>query len=68
METSNAPQVPATVPTMTIERFSQLSGLDEGVLQGHIRRGYLPTIKVGRYRMINVALLNAQCLTAEEWA
>ncbi|MBL1268134.1 DNA-binding protein [Halomonas sp. AOP13-D3-9] len=68
METSNAPQVPATVPTMTIERFSQLSGLDEGVLQGHIRRGYLPTIKVGRYRMINVALLNAQCLNAEEWS
>tara|TARA_R110001599_G_scaffold167026_3_gene356877 strand:- start:13776 stop:13943 length:168 start_codon:yes stop_codon:yes gene_type:complete len=34
---------------MTIERFSQLSGLDEGVLQGHIRRGYLPTIKVDRY-------------------
>lgn len=68
METSNAPQVPATVPTMTIERFSQLSGLDEGVLQGHIRRGYLPTIKVGRYRMINVALLNAQCLNTEEWA
>ncbi|MGP5309618.1 DNA-binding protein [Vreelandella alkaliphila] len=68
METSNAPQVPATVPTMTIERFSQLSGLDEGVIQGHIRRGYLPTIKVGRYRMINVALLNAQCLSAEEWS
>ncbi|MFJ5538182.1 DNA-binding protein [Halomonas sp. ATBC28] len=68
METSNAPQVPATVPTMTIERFSQLSGLDEGVIQGHIRRGYLPTIKVGRYRMINVALLNAQCLNAEEWS
>ena len=53
---------------MTIERFSQLSGLDEGVIQGHIRRGYLPTIKVGRYRMINVALLNAQCLSAEEWS
>ncbi|MGO2244854.1 MAG: DNA-binding protein [Halomonas sp.] len=53
---------------MTIEHFSQLSGQDEGVLQGHIRRGYLPTIKVGRYRMINVALLNAQCLSAEEWA
>ena len=68
METSNAPQVPATVPTMTIEHFSQLSGQDEGVLQGHIRRGYLPTIKVGRYRMIDVALLNAQCLSAEEWA
>lgn len=68
METSNAPQVPATVPAMTIERFSQLSGLDEGVIQGHIRRGYLPTIKIGRYRMINVALLNAQCLNAEEWS
>ncbi|QJQ96268.1 MULTISPECIES: DNA-binding protein [Halomonadaceae] len=68
METSNAPQVPATVPTMTIERFSQLSGLDEGVIYGHIRRGYLPTIKIGRYRLINVALLNAQCLQAEDWS
>ncbi|MFC3282850.1 DNA-binding protein [Litchfieldella rifensis] len=68
MEENQAPQVPATVPTMTIERFSQLSGLDEGVIYGHVRRGYLPTIKVGRYRLINVALLNAQCLQAEDWA
>ncbi|MCS2609653.1 DNA-binding protein [Halomonas dongshanensis] len=66
MEPSTTPLIPVTVPTMTIERFSELSGLDEGVIQGHIRRGYLPTVKMGRYRMINVALLTARCLSTEE--
>lgn len=66
MESSRTPLIPVTVPTMTIERFSELSGLDEGVIQGHIRRGYLPTVKMGRYRMINVALLTARCLSTEE--
>jgi hypothetical protein len=36
MEMGIAPQVPATVPTMTIERFSQRSGLDKGMIQGHM--------------------------------
>lgn len=66
MEPSRTPLIPVTVPTMTIDRFSELSGLDEGVIQGHIRRGYLPTVKMGRYRMINVALLTARCLSTEE--
>ena len=68
MEQDNAPQVPPLVPTMTIERFALLSGLDEGVVIGHIRRGYLPSVKLGKYRMINIALLQAQCLQAEDWA
>lgn len=55
------------MPTMTIERFALLSGLDEGVVNGHIRRGYLPSVKLGKHRMINVALLQVQCLQAEDW-
>ncbi|MGM0784631.1 MAG: helix-turn-helix domain-containing protein [Pseudomonadota bacterium] len=68
MEDTQAPQVPANVPLMTIERFAELSGLDQGVVYGHIRSGYLPAVKVGRYRMVNIALLQAQCLLQEDWA
>ncbi len=68
MEENKAPQVPAHVPLMTIERFAQLSGLEEGVIYGQIRRGYLPSLKVGKYRLINIALLQTQCLQAEDWS
>nr|CDQ33969.1 hypothetical protein BN993_03420 [Virgibacillus halodenitrificans] len=52
MEETKAPQIPLFVPVMTIERFAQMSGLEEGVIQGHIRRGYPPTIKLGRQKRI----------------
>lgn len=68
MEESKAPQVPPFVPVMTIERFAQMSGLEEGVIQGHIRRGYLPTIKLGRYRVINLSLLQMKCLEEGDWS
>lgn len=68
MEDNKAPQVPAHVPLMTLERFAELSGLDQGVIYGHVRKGYLPAVKLGKYRLINVALLQAQCLAQEDWS
>ncbi|MCE3026395.1 DNA-binding protein [Salinicola sp. DM10] len=68
MEKSNAPQVPATVPVMTIERFSELSGMSYSAVKGQLQLGNLPLFKVGRRRMVNVALLNAECLQAEDWS
>ncbi|WIX31596.1 DNA-binding protein [Salinicola sp. JS01] len=68
MEKNNAPQVPATVPVMTIERFSELSGLSHDVIKGQLQLGNLPLFKIGRRRMVNVALLNAECLQAEDWS
>ncbi|WP_240407705.1 MULTISPECIES: DNA-binding protein [unclassified Halomonas] len=68
METSNAPQVPAIVPVMTLERFSELSGLTVDTVRGQIQQGNLPFIKVGRRRLVNVALLTAECLHSEDWA
>lgn len=68
METSNAPQVPATVPLMTIERFSELSGLTPDTIRGQLQQGNLPLIKVGRRRLVNVALLTAECLSREDWS
>lgn len=51
----------AFVPMCTRERFAQFSGLEEGVIRGMCDRGYLPTIKVGRYSMINLVALIQQC-------
>lgn len=45
------------VPRRDEERFAELSGLTEGVVQGMIEKGHLPSIKFGRYRMINLARL-----------
>jgi len=43
------------------ERFGALSGLDDGVLRGMIDKGYLPTLKIGRYRLINLVVLARLC-------
>lgn len=68
MEASKTPQVPALVPLMTKERFSELSGLSLDTIEGHLRRGYLPSRKIGRRLMINVALLQVECLDEEGWS
>ena len=51
----------AFVPLCTRERFAQFSGLEEGVIRGMCDRGYLPTVKVGRYSMINLVALIREC-------
>lgn len=45
-------------PIMTKEQLSELSGIPLGVITNWVNRGKLPTIKVGRHRIINnIALL-----------
>ena len=53
-------------PVMTREKFAELSGLAEGVIQGMIEKGHLPSIKIGRYRLVNVARLAEDCSAADE--
>lgn len=53
-------------PLVTRERFSELSGLGEETIRGMVDKGHLPTVKVGKHRMINLALLNESCLK-EVW-
>lgn len=50
----------------TVEAFADRNGLDEGVVRGWIYKGNLPTVKVGKRRLINVALLR-QSLLEEDW-
>lgn len=52
-------------PIVTKKLFSQLSGLSEEVIRGMIDKGHLPTVKVGKHRMVNVALLTKESLEEE---
>lgn len=49
-------------PVVSKERFAEISGLEVGVVRGMLDRGYLPNVKIGRHRLVNVAALQACCL------
>lgn len=68
MEDITFPAVSASVnsgPLVTKKLFSQLSGLSEETIRGMIERGYLPTTKIGKHRLVNVALLTKEALEAD---
>ncbi|HEX7047769.1 MAG TPA: hypothetical protein VF275_09405 [Gammaproteobacteria bacterium] len=52
-------------PVMTKERFADLVGVEVGVVRGMLDRGYLPSVKIGRHRLVNVAALQARCLKGD---
>lgn len=52
-------------PVVTKKLFSQLTGLTEETIRGMIDRGHLPTVKIGKHRMVNVALITKEALEAE---
>lgn len=39
-------------PVMTQDRYAQLRGLMEGQVRGQIEKGHLPSLKIGRVRMV----------------
>lgn len=47
------------IPFMTPDKFADAIGLTKGVVGGWIDQGYIPTAKIGRYRMINMVVLVA---------
>lgn len=53
------------VPYMTREAYASHVGLPVGVIQGWIERGYLATVRVGKYNLINVALETRRALNRE---
>ena len=64
MERSGTPALALllAVPVMTKERFARLVGVEVGVVRGMLDRGYLPAIKLGRHRFVNVAAMQKRCL------
>jgi hypothetical protein len=51
-------------PYVTKQLFSQLSGLGEEQIRGMVEKGHLPSVKIGKHRMINMALLTKEALEA----
>ena len=46
-------------------RFSEMVGLPVGVVIGFINRGYLPTMTIGKYNLVNLELLRKRALEKE---
>ena len=46
-----------TVPVMTREQFARAIGVERGVVDGWCDRGYLPTIRIGKYSPVTLLLL-----------
>lgn len=44
-------------PLMDWREFSEWIGVEEGIVYNWMRRAYLPTVKVGKYPMINIVVL-----------
>ena len=55
----------AAGPVVTKRLYAQLSGHTEETIRGMVERGHLPTVKIGKHRMINLALLTKECLENE---
>lgn len=49
--------IKTSAPLMHPDKFAESIGRSRGVIGGWIDSGYLPTVKVGRYQMINLVLL-----------
>lgn len=44
-------------PLMPWRSFADWCRIDHGIVQGWVERGYLPTTRFGKHRMVNVAAL-----------
>lgn len=55
----------ASVPLVTRERFAEMCGLPVGVVVGWCNKGLVPCVSIGKYSLINVALLQNRCLAQE---
>lgn len=52
-------------PVMSHEAFAQATGVTADTVRGWMDQGHLPTIKIGRRRMVNFALYTQLCLGQE---
>ena len=53
-------------PIVTKKRFSEMTGLTEETVRGMIEKGLLPTMKIGRRRLVNVEAVTQSAIEAAE--
>ncbi|GGX14128.1 hypothetical protein GCM10011282_20310 [Undibacterium macrobrachii] len=59
---------PSLSPLVSREHFAEMlfgSRESVGIVIGMINKGYLPTVSIGKYSFINLAILHKQCLEKE---
>ena len=52
-------------PLMTLSEFASCVGVSEGVVEGWVKRNYVPTHKIGRHRLVNVAKLSDSLISGD---
>ncbi len=52
-------------PPLTIEMYAKIQGVSTRTITEQIHKGYLPTIKIGKRRLINTYKLASDCLKPE---
>ncbi|MBE0507538.1 MAG: hypothetical protein IBX50_12615 [Marinospirillum sp.] len=57
--------VTTSTPLVSKERFAELVGLRPSIITGWASKGYIPTVSVGRHQLVNLALIQRQCLEQE---
>ena len=50
------------VLTLPMDTFAERAGFSVGVVEGWVKRGYIPSVKKGAYRMISLVHLIQLCL------
>ncbi|MBP9528211.1 MAG: hypothetical protein KBE71_07640 [Laribacter sp.] len=57
--------VTTSTPLVTRQKFSELVGLPVGVVNAQCDKGYWPTVRVGKYSLVNLALIQKACAEKE---
>jgi hypothetical protein len=66
MEQQPIAPVPAPVPPLMAWReFADWIRMEHGVVQGWIESGYLPSVRIGKHRLVNIALLSKNLMEEE---
>ncbi|MDW5415647.1 hypothetical protein R6242_03565 [Iodobacter sp. CM08] len=53
------------MPLVSRQRFADLVGVTLDTVNKWCDRGYAPTVQMGRWSLINLALINSRCLDKE---
>lgn len=60
-------QIPICTPVMSQEQYSQLYGCSLTQVRSQVLNGNLPTYKIGRYALINIARLSRDSLNRSNY-
>jgi hypothetical protein len=55
------------VQVMAREKFAELVGVSVGIVDGWCDRGYVPSVVIGKHRLINMVKLSQWCLEQESY-